>query len=154
ARNVPVEVRGADIVVAASRAVALQVPALKPIVIYAGVESPEQILPGKTVGKPAIVVGAACRLVPPKGLLDLIRAVALLHLQFPNLQLEIAGTGPQRDDLELEVSCLGLRDKVRFLGWQRDLRSTLRDWDIFVLPSLDEGFGIAALEAMMEGLPV
>ncbi len=86
--------------------------------------------------------------------MDLIRAVASLHLEFPGLRLEIAGTGPQREDLEREVSRLSLAGRVRFLGWQRDLRPIFRSWDIFAMPSLDEGLPIAALEAMAEGLPV
>jgi glycosyltransferase involved in cell wall biosynthesis len=75
-------------------------------------------------------------------------------LEFPSLRLEIAGTGPQREDLERELGRLSLAGQVRFLGWQRDLRPVFRSWDIFAIPSLDEGLPIAALEAMAEGLPV
>jgi Glycosyl transferases group 1 len=85
---------------------------------------------------------------------DLIRAVALLRLEFPTLRLEIAGAGPQREDLEGEVERLGLRGSVRLLGWQRDLGPLFQSWDIFAMPSLEEGFGMAALEAMADGLPV
>jgi glycosyltransferase involved in cell wall biosynthesis len=86
--------------------------------------------------------------------LDLIRAVALLCLEFPTLRLEIAGTGAQREDLEREVGRLGLTGRVCFLGWQRDLGPIFRSWDIFAMPSLEEGFGMAGLEAMAQGLPV
>ena len=151
--SVPVAVREADLVIAASHAVALEIPNLKPIVVHAGVES-RQALCTDTTPRTSMVVGAACRLVPLKGLLDLIRAVALLHLEFPTLRLEIAGTGPQREDLEREVGRLGLTSYVRFLGWQRDIGTIFRSWDIFAMPSLEEGFGMAVLEAMAEGLPV
>jgi len=80
--------------------------------------------------------------------------VALLCLEFPTLRLEIAGTGPQREDLEREAGRLGLTSGVRFLGWQRDLGPIFRSWDIFAMPTLEEGFGMAGLEAMAEGLPV
>lgn len=73
---------------------------------------------------------------------------------FPALQPEIAGSGPQREELEREAGRLGLTGRVRFLGWQRDLRPIFRSWDIFAAPSLDEGLPIATLEAMAEGLPV
>ena len=86
--------------------------------------------------------------------MDLIRAVASLQFEFPGLRLQIAGTGSQRDDLETEIGRLGLGNRVCFLGWKQDLRPTLRSWDIFALPSLDEGLPITALEAMAEGLPV
>jgi glycosyltransferase involved in cell wall biosynthesis len=85
---------------------------------------------------------------------DLIRAVASLYLEFPTLRLEIAGTGPQREELEREAERLGLTGHLRFLGWQQDLGPIFRSWDIFAMPSLEEGFGMAALEAMAEGLPV
>jgi glycosyltransferase involved in cell wall biosynthesis len=101
-----------------------------------------------------IIIGAACRLVPLKGLLDLIQAIAILSLEFRCLKLEIAGTGPERENLQTEVSRLGLKDQVRFLGWQPDLSPIFQKWDVFAMPSLEEGFGMAALEAMAEGLPV
>lgn len=154
ASSVPVAVRGADLIIAASRAVALEIPHLKPIVVHAGVESRKQFRGEDTTPRTATVIGAACRLVPLKGLLDLIRAVALLCLEFPTLRLEIAGTGPQREDLEREAGRLGLTSGVRFLGWQRDLGPIFRSWDIFAMPTLEEGFGMAGLEAMAEGLPV
>jgi glycosyltransferase involved in cell wall biosynthesis len=43
---------------------------------------------------------------------------------------------------------------VEFLGWRDDVEALLHRWDVFVMPSLEEGFGIAALEAMAAGLPV
>jgi glycosyltransferase involved in cell wall biosynthesis len=86
--------------------------------------------------------------------MDLIQAVVSLHSEFPGLRLEIAGAGPQREDLEREVGRLNLRSRVRFLDWIQDLRPLLRGWDIFALPSLDEGLPISAIEAMAEGLPI
>ena len=154
ARSIPVAVRGADVVIAVSHAAALQLPALKPIVVHAGVRSPREFDTKNKASPAATVVGAACRLVPLKGLVDLIRAVASLRLEFPGLRLEIAGTGPQREDLERELSRLDLAGRVRFLGWQRDLGPIFQSWDIFAMPSLDEGLPISALEAMAEGLPV
>ena len=56
--------------------------------------------------------------------------------------------------MEQDVGRLGIAGNVSFLGWREDLPSVLRSWSIFVLPSLDEGFGVAALEAMASGLPV
>ena len=152
--NAAVAVRGADVIIAASRAIAREIPNLKPIVVHAGVESRKEFSALDTAPRTATVVGAACRLIALKGLLDLVRAVAWLSPEFPTLRLEIAGTGSQREDLEREVGRLGLTGRVRFLGWQRDLGPIFRGWDIFAMPSLEEGFGVAALEAMAEGLPV
>ena len=65
-----------------------------------------------------------------------------------------AGAGPQREKLEETVFQLGLAGRVEFLGWVDDLQSVLPRWDVFVMPSLEEGFPIAALDAMAAGLPV
>lgn len=150
----PGHARRADRVIAASQAVAREIPELKPVIVYAGVEDH----PRRPGLRPAhldhVVVGAASRLVPQKGLLNLIRTVAALCPEFPRLRLEIAGSGPQLAELETEVAKQGLADRVRFTGWQQDLRAMFQDWDIFAMPSLEEGFGMAALEAMAEGLPV
>src|ERR1035441_2006686 len=72
--SVPIAVRGADLIIAASRAVALEIPNLKPIVVHAGVESRKEFCIEDTTPRTATVIGAACRLVPLKGLVDLIRA--------------------------------------------------------------------------------
>jgi glycosyltransferase involved in cell wall biosynthesis len=150
----PIAVWGADAVIAVSRSVALQVAKFDPIIVYAGVAAPGNGAGAQRLAPETVVIGTACRLVPLKGLSDLLRAVAELRPEFPNLRLEIAGRGPLQGDLEREADQLGLAEQVCFLGWQTDLGTILRSWDIFVLPSLDEGFGMAVLDAMAEGLPV
>lgn len=147
-------VRGADAVIAVSHSVALQVPAARPEVVYSGVEVSEEFYQTNRISESAVVVGAACRLVPLKGLMTLIGAIASLSWEYPGLRLEIAGSGPQHDELEREIRRLRLDDQIQLLGWKQDLRLLFRKWDIFVTPSLDEGLGIATLEAMAEGLPV
>lgn len=79
--RIPVAVRGADVVIAVSHAAALQLPALRPLVVHTGVESSREIQPEMRSPRENVVVGAACRLVPLKGLMDLIRAVASLHVR-------------------------------------------------------------------------
>jgi len=147
---------GADAVITVSRAVAERVVGARPLVVYAGVPVPETARPPASVGGSPLqrVVGSARRLVPLKGLVYLIRAVASLRAEFPNLVLEIAGAGPERATLEREAQTLGLSNEVRFLGWVEDLASVLAGWEVFVLPSLEEDFPIAVLEAMAVGLPV
>jgi len=118
------------------------------------VESPKEFQPDNKPARKTTIIGAACRLVPLKGLMQLIQAVASLGPEFPTLRLEIAGSGPQHEKLEREVDRLSLASQVRFLGWQTDLRPIIRGWDIFAMPSLDEGLPVAIIEAMAEGLPV
>jgi len=100
------------------------------------------------------IIGTGCRLVPIKGVSNLVRAFSLLHSEFPQARLEIAGEGPEGNRIAELVAALELHDCVTLLGWTSDFASVLANWDVFVLPSLEEGFGIAAVEAMAAGLPV
>lgn len=152
--HVPIAIQGADRIIAVSRSVALQVAEFNPTIVYTGVRISPKIISLQRSAPEAIVVGTACRLVPLKGVVDLLRAVAALRSEFPGLRLEIAGSGPLQGDLELESNRLGLTEHICFLGWKRDIGPVLRNWDIFVIPSWDEGFPVAVLDAMAEGLPV
>ena len=145
--------RGLDAAVAVSQAVADRVIEGRAHVIYSGLA----VSGGPPAPHPArneIVVGTAGRLVELKGIEYLIRAVAALRNQFPALRVEIAGSGPEREKLEKEVGRAGLADRIKFLGWINDLSTVIPRWDVFVMPSLEEGFPIAALDAMAAGLPV
>lgn len=93
----------------------------------------------------------ACRqLFPRKGIRFLIEAAAQLKPQFPDLQVVIAGDGFERPDLIRLAERLGLAQDVTFLGWvpNADLPQYYRAAALSVIPSLEEGFGIPAAEAM------
>ena len=66
----------------------------------------------------------------------------------------VAGDGALRPVLEARANELGIADRVTFLGNVTDVTELLRSADIFLLPSLWEGFGLAAVEAMNAALPV
>ena len=66
----------------------------------------------------------------------------------------ICGEGPYRQALEEQTARLGLEEKVIFLGFRKDLDFLLQGADIFLFPSVREGLGMAALEAMACGVPV
>ena len=141
---------GADAVVAVSEAVARHASGQRPVVIYPGVEAA-----GSPAGHHgAQVVGTACRLVPVKALPCLLAAMALVIKRFPNARLEMAGEGAERTALEAESVRLGIADHVRFLGWIREPQDAMRGWSVFAQSSWDEGFPVAALEAMAVGLPI
>jgi glycosyltransferase involved in cell wall biosynthesis len=122
------------------------------VVIYPGIDPRAFAIARKRHA--GVVIGTACRLELIKGLSYLLQAAAPLVSQFPDLRLEIAGEGSLRSKLEAEGRKLGISGSVSFSGWQEDLAQVMAGWDIFALPSLDEGFGFAALEAMAAGLPV
>jgi glycosyltransferase involved in cell wall biosynthesis len=70
--------------------------------------------------------------------------------------LRIAGDGPKRRRVDAAISRLGLSDDVAILGGLKrdDLLAHYAQADFFVLPSIRESFGIAALEARCAGLPI
>ena len=66
----------------------------------------------------------------------------------------IVGDGPVRADIERRVAEYGLTGDVTFVGEQQDLVALLSIADLFLLPSAQESFGLAALEAMACEVPV
>jgi glycosyltransferase involved in cell wall biosynthesis len=153
--SVSLRIDGADLVIATSQAVADCIVGGHARVVYPGTDIQRDVPPcvAGPGGRTDLVVGTAARLVPMKGIVYLIRALALLK-DIANVRLEIAGSGPERLDLEHEVQANGLGDRVRFLGWRTDVAALLAGWDVYVQPSLGEPFGIAAMEAMAACLPV
>jgi glycosyltransferase involved in cell wall biosynthesis len=93
------------------------------------------------------------RLVPEKGLKYLIDALILVKKKIRGVKLFIIGDGPSRKDLEIQTTKNGLTDTIFFLGFQQFPEKHYEKYDIFVLPSLEEGFGLALIEAMSYGKP-
>ncbi len=96
----------------------------------------------------AIVLVSAARLDPIKRLDRLIQAFAVLINDHKDLWLLFTGDGPLRDELKDLAQTFNCRENIRFLGHVEDVRAILRASDIYVLPSDEEGFGIALIEAM------
>jgi glycosyltransferase involved in cell wall biosynthesis len=98
----------------------------------------------------------AGRIERQKGLIVLLQAVNKLRIEFPQLELLIAGRvwdPPYFRELANYKEANNLKE-ARFIGFAKDLPSFLKQGDIFVLPSLMEVFPISILEAMSSGLPV
>jgi len=99
----------------------------------------------------------ACRqLFPRKGIRFLIEAAAQLKPRFPDLKLVLAGDGFERPELARLAEELGIAPDVTFLGWVPNtaLPPYYRAAAVSVIPSLEEGFGIPAAEAMGCEVPV
>lgn len=103
-------------------------------------------------GTPMIV--AMGRLMPQKGFDLAIRAMALVHRDFPEWKLVILGEGPDRTPLEALRDELDLRDIVHLPGTVSKPAAWLRHAGIFLMSSRSEGFPNALCEAMALGLPV
>jgi glycosyltransferase involved in cell wall biosynthesis len=114
------------------------------------------IAPGDSVsayaGPPRLVTVG--RLIPIKGHILLLRAFAAALERVPELELRIAGRGPMEPALRAIARELGLEPQVHFLGQVVPIQQALEDASTVVVPSLGEGFGMVALEAMERGRPV
>jgi glycosyltransferase involved in cell wall biosynthesis len=94
------------------------------------------------------------RLIPIKGHIVLFRAFKAALEQEPDLQLDIAGRGPLDHGLKAFARELGIADRVHFLGQVVPPQKAIEQAAVVVVPSLGEGFGMVALEAMERGRPV
>jgi glycosyltransferase involved in cell wall biosynthesis len=120
-------------------------------VIYPGAEVPES---KASLREQPPTIGAVGRLEPVKGFGFLLEATMVLRDRFPDLRVQLAGSGTNEPQLRSQAERLGLAGVVDFLGWQQDVNALHHRWQVLAQPSLHEGFGLAALEAMAAGVPV
>lgn len=102
------------------------------------------------------VVGIVGRLSRQKGHAVLLDAMAEVVKKMPNVVLLIVGDGPERVSLKEKAQSLGIGQHVFWLGvrQQKEVFELYAVMDVVTMPSLYEGFGLAAAEAMAAGLPV
>jgi glycosyltransferase involved in cell wall biosynthesis len=111
----------------------------------------------------APVIGTVGRLVPIKGQCYLLEAFARVREQHPDARLLLVGDGDLRAELESRARDLGLPvigeggtslpGAAQFLGLRRDVARLMAAFDLFALPSLNEGMGRVLVEAMAMELP-
>ncbi len=94
-------------------------------------------------------------LVARKRHADVLRAMWLLRGRIPTLRYLVVGDGPEHSALERLAEDLGLAAQVEFAGQlpHEEALARMRHAHVFVLPSTDEAFGVAYVEAMAGGLP-
>jgi glycosyltransferase involved in cell wall biosynthesis len=102
----------------------------------------------------AKVVGSVCRLIEQKGLPHALQAFRQVIDKVPDAHYVIIGDGPLRPALEAQINALGLAGRVHLPGWRSNAAALMPAFDLFLMPSLWEGFGLVVLEAMAAKLPV
>ncbi len=102
----------------------------------------------------ALIVGTAGRLVPIKGPEYLIKAAEKILQIHKNIFFLFAGDGYLKEDLAALAQDLGIEKNILFLGWKDNAAEIISLYDIFVLPSLNEGMGRVLVEAMALGKPI
>jgi glycosyltransferase involved in cell wall biosynthesis len=101
-----------------------------------------------------LLIAAAGRLELEKGFETLVRAASAAESAAPSLKVVLAGEGTQFERLRELSRELGIAGQIRFPGRVEDVASFLRAADLAVVPSLAEGQGMVAIEAMAAGRAV
>ncbi len=127
---------------------------LDPAAIHAPADTRERLCTELGIHPNAPIAGSLCRLTEQKGLGYAIRAFWQISDQYQGAHYVIAGDGPLRQTLQQQAQGFGLGQRVHFLGWREDNLSLLAAFDVLLMPSLWEGFGLVALEAMALRKPV
>jgi glycosyltransferase involved in cell wall biosynthesis len=120
-------------------------------VLHLGTDVPEHCAsPPET---PTLV--SVGHLIERKRHADVISALAALRERHPGIRLVIAGDGPERERLEALAASSGVAGRVQFLGQlpHSEAVAAAREATVFVLPSVDEAFGVAYIEAMAGAVP-
>lgn len=114
----------------------------------------------RAAARTALGLAATDRVVTTVGRLTAIKqhglfldAAARIGRADPHVCFVIAGDGELRGELEAQASGLGLADRVRWLGWRRDLPVIYAATDVFMLTSRNEGTPVALIEAMATAVP-
>jgi glycosyltransferase involved in cell wall biosynthesis len=116
----------------------------------------EMINMRKDLGLPrdALVVGTVGRLTPVKGQRFLIEAAQDIISTHPRTFFVFLGNGELRPEFLKRASESNIGPNILFLGWRPDVARVMSVFDIFVLPSLNEGMGKVLVEAMAAGKPI
>lgn len=121
----------------------------KGIVIYNPVSLPKRHFKIKEKKFQIVYVG---RLEKVKNVEFLIHALAKLSC-IEHVELKIVGEGRERKNIESLIEHYDLNNRITLIGFNNEPEIFVSQADLFVLPSLSEGFGIAVVESMLQGIP-
>jgi len=100
------------------------------------------------------IIGTVGWLLPIKGPMILLEAMRTVWAHFPDAQVVFVGKGEMLEPLKARAIKMNASDRVHFLGWRDDIPEVMSLFDLFVLPSLNEGMGRVLVEAMACGKPL
>ena len=123
------------------------------LVVHLGTDLPPNRRGPRRSGPPTLVTVA--HLVARKRHADVVRVLAVLAQRHPTLRYAIVGDGPERIALEGLAARLGVAERVDFHGQltPAEALERARACTLFVMPSTEEAFGVAYVEAMAGGVP-
>ena len=131
----------------------LRIKESKTSIIFNGIDSSfgERI---KTPRNKYPTIGVVGRLTKQKGIDYLINAIPLVAKRYPDLKVLVVGSGEEKVGLKDLAHKLGVSDRIQFLGYQKNIADFISRMDIFILPSIWEGFPYVLLEAMLLKRPI
>jgi len=140
----------------------LKLPKEKYINIHYGIEEKSEV--GKDIrlefgiSEDKYIIGNVARLAPQKGHEYLLKAIKIVKEKSYNKEFHVIIVGHDdrgiRKNLEELTLDLGIKDKVTFSGYRDDISDFMNAFDLFVFPSIWEGFGLVLLEAMRFKKPI
>jgi len=107
-----------------------------------------------TFGSESFIIGTVSRLTEQKDLQTLLRAFRIVRNSITNAKLIIIGIGPLEDELKEIASDLKIIDDIYWVGKTANVFDYMQIFNVFVLTSRYEGFGLVLLEAMSMNLPI
>ncbi len=124
-------------------------------VVHLGTDLPARPIRPERAGPAAPILVTVGHLIARKRHCDVIAALPALLERHPGLRYVIVGDGPERQSLAALARSLGVDRNVELLGAlpHEQAVALARSADLFVLPSVDEAFGVAYVEAMAGGVP-
>lgn len=130
-------------------------PSEKIVVIPTGIEI-NKLVNKKQASDNKVTILTVSYLIARKNISALLYALKKVVKMHPNVELKIAGHGPQEQELRSLTKKLGLEDKVNFLGFIKhaDVHKVYQSADIFCLTSVEDPNPLVIKEAMSYGLPV
>ncbi|MFZ5596404.1 MAG: glycosyltransferase [Bacillota bacterium] len=138
------------------------IPEKRITVIYNGL-NPELFNKSGSTGKwrkkagfsPGVsLVAIVGRLHPVKGHRYFLKSASEILKERTDVHFLVVGSGPEKEGLEQYTRQLGISEHVTFTGFVSDVSELMPDLNLLIVPSLWEGFGLTALEAMAVGVPV
>lgn len=130
-------------------------------VLYYGIDlapfqepvSPKEVRAELGIPIEALVVGHVGRFVPAKNHRYLLEIAEEILKRRPEVHFLLVGDGPLRQETEATARTKGFAERMHFVGIRTDVPRLMRGaMDLFILPSLYEGFGLTLLEAQAAGL--
>lgn len=99
------------------------------------------------------IIGHVGTFSPSKNHVFLLKILKQMTVEGIDVFAIMVGDGSLRRDIEAEARYMGIFNRIRFLGVRADIPRLMKSFDVFVFPSLFEGFGIVTLEAQCAGTP-